>query len=261
MKLKNYLKNYLKNKWKLLIKKLEENEEYLKPKKKKIVIVKSKMEIPPKTFQEWLVSFKWWKKRTTFLKIKNFFKKKINLNMIKYLSVVLQKYIKKIKIYLNNIYIYLNNEKKIFEVLYFLKYNINCQYKVLIDIFATDYLGKKKKRFELTYNLLSIKYKARCFVKIKLNEFDKIKSVTSLYKSSGWYEREIWDMFGIFFENHKDLRRILTDYGFEGYPLRKDFPQTGYIELRYDNEIKHLNYETVELSQNYRQFNFLSPWN
>ena len=88
-----------------------------------------------------------------------------------------------------------------------------------------------------------------------------VSSSTHLFKAADWYEREVWDMYGIFFKNHKDLRRILTDYGFEGFPMRKDFPQSGYVELRYDNDYKHLVYEPLELSQDFRSFDFISPWN
>jgi NADH/F420H2 dehydrogenase subunit C len=147
-------------------------------------------------------------------------------------------------------------------VLYFIKYNIVCQFKLLMDICGIDNLQKQtKERFEINYNLLSIKYWQRIHIKLHINEFIPVNSVINIYKSANWYEREVWDMFGIFFKNHSDLRRILTDYGFEGFPMRKDFPQTGYLELRYNNESKHLIYEPLELSQDFRIFDFLSPWN
>jgi NADH/F420H2 dehydrogenase subunit C len=157
--------------------------------------------------------------------------------------------------------LYLKNSQDIEKVLFFFKYNINSQFKLLMDICGIDNMQKYENRFEISYNLLSVKYWTRMHVKIHVNEFTPVNSVIKIFKSANWYEREIWDMFGIFFKNHSDLRRILTDYGFEGFPLRKDFPQTGYVELRYNNDYKHLIYEPVELSQDFRSFDFLSPWN
>jgi NADH/F420H2 dehydrogenase subunit C len=174
---------------------------------------------------------------------------------------MLGKYIKKVQLKKGEYNLYLNNEKDLEKVLFFLKYNINTQFKLLMDICGIDYMEKYKNRFEINYNLLSIKYWARLHIKIHVNEFIPVNSIIKIFKSANWYEREIWDMFGIFFKNHSDLRRILTDYGFEGFPLRKDFPQTGYIELRYNNDFKHLIYEPIELSQDFRSFDFLSPWN
>ena len=174
---------------------------------------------------------------------------------------MLGKYIKKVQLKKGEYNLYLNNGGDIGKVLYFLKYNINSQFKLLMDICGIDYMDKYKNRFEVSYNILSVKYWSRMHIKIHVNEFTPINSITKIYKSANWYEREVWDMFGIFFKNHNDLRRILTDYGFEGFPLRKDFPQTGYIELRYNNDFKHLVYEPLELSQDFRNFDFLSPWN
>jgi len=133
-------------------------------------------------------------------------------------------------------------------------------YKSLIDITCVDNINKNK-RFELSYNLISFKYNSRIRIIINVTVFDKVKTVTQIFASSCWLEREIWDLFGIYFEEHPDLRRILTDYGFEGYPLRKDFPLTGFLELRYNDEEKCVVYESLETSQGFRLFSFLSPWN
>jgi len=131
------------------------------------------------------------------------------------------------------------------------------QFKLLNDICVVDY-PEKTDRFEINYNLLSVKYNFRVFIKSYTSAY--ISSISGLYNSANWIERECWDMFGIFFTNHPDLRRILTDYGFEGFPLRKDFPLTGYIEIRYDDEKSNIVYEPLEMSQEYRLFNFTSPW-
>jgi len=220
-------------------------------------------------FIEWLNSYwkyYWYytpdisylKVRKTYL-LKNY--NDINWYFIYYIILMLGKYIKKVQLKKGEYNLYLRNEQDIEKVLFFLKYNINSQFKLLMDICGIDYMEKYKNRFEVSYNLLSIKYWIRMHIKTHVNEFTPINSVVKIYKSANWYEREVWDMFGIFFKNHNDLRRILTDYGFEGFPLRKDFPQTGYIELRYNNDFKHLVYEPLELSQDFRNFDFLSPWN
>lgn len=141
----------------------------------------------------------------------------------------------------------------------YLRDHINTQYKVLIDITAVDY-PSRTLRFEVVYNLLTVHYNARIRIKICVDEYTPVHSVTSIFSSAGWWEREVWDMFGIFFSTHPDLRRILTDYGFEGHPLRKDFPLTGYVEVRYDDSEKRVRTEPLELSQEYRSFDFSSPW-
>ena len=140
-----------------------------------------------------------------------------------------------------------------------LKENIDLSFDMLIDITAVDY-PKRNKRFEIVYHLLSLNNKNRLRVKTFVNENTSVPSLTEIYKSAGWYERETWDMYGILFEGNYDLRRILTDYGFEGHPLRKDFPLTGFVELRYDEEKKKVSYSKVKLTQDYRDFDFLSPW-
>ena len=141
----------------------------------------------------------------------------------------------------------------------FLKNHTNTQFKMLIDITAVDY-PSRSSRFEVVYQLLSIHYNARIRVKTNVDELTPIESVSSLFPSANWFERETWDMFGICFLNHPDLRRILTDYGFEGYPLRKDFPVSGYVEFRYDDSKKRVISEPVELAQEFRYFDFASPW-
>ena len=141
----------------------------------------------------------------------------------------------------------------------FLKNHTNTQFKMLIDITAVDY-PSRSSRFEVVYQLLSIHYNARIRVKTNVDELTPIESVSSLFPSANWFERETWDMFGICFLNHPDLRRILTDYGFEGHPLRKDFPVSGYVEFRYDDSKKRVISEPVELAQEFRYFDFASPW-
>lgn len=150
--------------------------------------------------------------------------------------------------------------KNIIPVFFFLKNHTNSQFKILSDICVVDYINKKE-RFEVIYNLLSIRFNNRLKVKININELEPIDSLTSIYKTAGWSEREAWDMFGIFFNNHNDLRRILTDYGFEGHPLRKDFPLSGYLEVYYNELKKRVVYEPLNLSQQYRLFEFNTPWN
>ena len=135
----------------------------------------------------------------------------------------------------------------------------NCLLKVLVDITATDY-PERKERFEIVYNLLSLSHNHRVRVKVLTDENTPIPSIVPLFSAAGWFEREVWDMFGVFFADHPDLRRMLTDYGFEGHPLRKDFPLTGYVEVRYDEERKGVVYEPVKLTQDFRSFDFMSPW-
>ncbi len=147
----------------------------------------------------------------------------------------------------------------IVRVLTFLRDDSNCQFKCLMDICGVDY-PDRDERFEVVYQLLSLGHNHRVRVKLSTNEETPVPSVTGVFGSAGWWEREAWDMFGIYFSDHPDLRRILTDYGFEGHPLRKDFPLTGYVELRYDDEQKRVVYEPVKLTQEFRSFDFMSPW-
>lgn len=144
-------------------------------------------------------------------------------------------------------------------LLYTLRNHSLFQYKQLIDMACSDFPGKEN-RFSISYILFTLKYNHRISVIVKTNEVIPLPSVTSIYPSANWLEREIWDLYGIFFDAHPDLRRILTDYGFSGHPLRKDFPLTGFIEVYYNDSKKRLRYEPVELAQEYRTFTLQSPW-
>ena len=132
-------------------------------------------------------------------------------------------------------------------------------FTVLIDICGVDW-PRREKRFDVVYHLLSLTANARVRVKAQLGEPEAIPSIVGLFPAANWFERETFDMYGVTFEGHPDLRRILTDYGFSGYPLRKDFPLTGYVELRYDDELKRVVYQPVQLVQEFRDFDFMSPW-
>jgi NADH-quinone oxidoreductase subunit C len=134
-----------------------------------------------------------------------------------------------------------------------------CRFTQLVDVTAADY-PSRPERFEVVYNMLSISNNTRVRVKLSASEETLVPSATAVFRSANWFEREVWDMYGILFSGHPDLRRILTDYGFEGHPQRKDFPLTGYVELRYDEEQKRVVYEPVKLTQDFRNFDYLSPW-
>ena len=151
------------------------------------------------------------------------------------------------------------NEIDLVDVVQFLKSNENCKFKQLIDIAGVDY-PENEKRFELIYLFLSHENNTRIKVLIKFESHQTINSLTKIFPSANWMEREVFDMYGIKFKNHPDLRRILTDYGFKGHPLRKDFPLTGFNEVRYSEKEKKVIYEPVKLEQNYRNFDFESPW-
>ena len=145
------------------------------------------------------------------------------------------------------------------EVLLFLKSNPEMKFKQLTDITAVDY-PNKKNRFEMVYILLSVEFNFRIIIKFFINENESVDSITNLFPAANWYEREVWDLFGIAFNNHPDLRRLLTDYGFIGHPLRKDFPLSGNVEVKYDLNEKKVVYEPVNLTQSFREFEFESPW-
>jgi NADH-quinone oxidoreductase subunit C len=147
----------------------------------------------------------------------------------------------------------------IVRVLAFLRDDTKCRFGVLIDICGVDY-PDREQRFEVVYNLLSLRQNQRIRLKVVTDEDKPVPSATGIYSAAGWFEREVWDLYGVYFADHPDLRRILTDYGFEGHPLRKDFPLTGYVELRYDEDQKRVVYEPVRLKQEFRSFDFLSPW-
>ncbi|MCU9838514.1 NADH-quinone oxidoreductase subunit C [Ruegeria sp. WL0004] len=141
----------------------------------------------------------------------------------------------------------------------FLKSNQSCRFSTLVDITAVDY-PERAKRFDVVYHFLSMYQNQRIRLRVSIREDEMVPSILRVHPSANWFEREVFDMFGILFTGHPDLRRILTDYGFRGYPLRKDFPTTGYTEVRYDEAEKRVVYEPVSLVQEYRQFDFMSPW-
>ena len=148
---------------------------------------------------------------------------------------------------------------KIVNLIDFLRMNPNLQFSTLIDVTAVDY-PERAKRFDVVYHLLSMYQNLRIRVKVSIHDEDLVPTISVIHKAADWYEREVFDMYGIKFAEHPDLRRLLTDYGFQGHPLRKDFPTTGYSEVRYDEAQKAVIYEPVNLTQEYRQFDFMSPW-
>ena len=166
--------------------------------------------------------------------------------------------VKKSKINFDQLYIDINVEDVISTIL-FLKTNEKCKFKQLIDITAVDY-PQRDKRFKIVYLLLSHQNNLRIIINMSIDEKENVPSITKIFPSANWMEREVFDMYGISFKDHPDLRRILTDYGFEGYPLRKDFPLTGHTEVRYSEEKKKVISEPVKLDQEYREFDFESPW-
>ena len=179
-------------------------------------------------------------------------------NLEKKINSELTTKIKSTKVKHDNIYISIENEN-LLEVIAFLKNDNETKFKQLIDITAVDY-PEKEKRFKLVYLLLSHEFNSRVLIDFFINENEIVTSLTSMFPSSNWMEREVFDMYGIKFKDHPDLRRILTDYGFVGHPLRKDFPLTGHNEVRYSEDEKKVIYEPVKLEQNYRNFDYKSPW-
>ncbi len=147
----------------------------------------------------------------------------------------------------------------IVKVMTFLRDDATCRFKQLVDVCGVDW-PERELRFDVVYHLLSMKHNQRIRVKVATDEATPVPSVTGVFSSAGWFERETWDLYGVIFSDHPDLRRLLTDYGFEGHPLRKDFPLTGYVEMRYDEDKKRCVYEPVKLTQDFRSFDFLSPW-
>jgi len=161
---------------------------------------------------------------------------------------------------INHSQIYISTDKEdLLEVILFLKNNEQTKFRQLIDITAVDY-PQNDKRFKLVYLFLSHEYNSRLILEYFINEDEVVPTITQVYPAANWMEREVFDMYGITFKDHPDLRRILTDYGFEGYPLRKDFPLTGHNEVRYSEDEKKVIYEPVKLEQNYRNFDYESPW-
>lgn len=148
---------------------------------------------------------------------------------------------------------------KIGDIAKFLRDDSNCQFKVLVDICGVDW-PERSQRFDIVYHFLSPVQNQRVRVKIQADEEKAVPSITEIFPNANWYEREVWDLFGVLFSDHPDLRRILTDYGFQGHPLRKEFPLTGFVELRYDEDQKRVVYEPVSLTQEFRRFDFMSPW-
>lgn len=148
---------------------------------------------------------------------------------------------------------------QIVSVLTFLRDDAECRFTTLIDITAVDYPARER-RFDIVYHLLSMQKNHRIRIKVTADEETQVPSVAGVFPAANWFERETFDMYGVLFSGHPDLRRILTDYGFSGYPLRKDFPLTGYVEVRYDDDQKRVVYEPVKLVQEFRSFDFLSPW-
>lgn len=149
--------------------------------------------------------------------------------------------------------------EEILSVLQFMRDSRECEFTVLSDLCCVDYYARPL-RFEIVYSLLSLRQNSRARVKVEVNDGQIVPSITKLYPNAAWYEREIWDMYGVLFSGNEDLRRLLTDYGFDGHPLRKDFPVTGHVQQRYDEVEKNVIYEPVRFEQDYRDFDALSPW-
>lgn len=177
----------------------------------------------------------------------------------KYVSECLPRFIQKVQVTSGNELELLVPPEGVIPVLSFLKEHHSGQFVNLVDIAGLD-VPTRPYRFELVYNLLSLRYNARVRVKTYTDELSPVDSCCEVFKAANWYEREIWDMYGVFFANHPDLRRILTDYGFEGHPFRKDFPLSGYVEVRYDDEQKRVVVEPLELAQEFRRFELEAPW-
>ena len=180
------------------------------------------------------------------------------INLEKKINSELTTKINSSKIKHDQIYLSIDSDD-IIDVILFLKTNANTKFKQLIDITAVDF-PEKEKRFKIVYLLLSHEFNTRVLIEFNISEGEKIPSLTKIFPSANWMEREVFDMYGIDFKDHPDMRRILTDYGFEGHPLRKDFPITGHNEVRYSEETKKVIYEPVKLEQNYRNFDYESPW-
>ena len=180
------------------------------------------------------------------------------INLEKKINSELTTKINSSKIKHDQIYLLIDSDD-IIDVILFLKTNANTKFRQLIDITAVDF-PEREQRFRIVYLLLSHEFNTRVLIEFNISEGEKIPSLTKIFPSANWMEREVFDMYGIDFKDHPDMRRILTDYGFEGHPLRKDFPITGHNEVRYSEETKKVIYEPVKLEQNYRNFDYESPW-
>ncbi|KAJ8333785.1 hypothetical protein SKAU_G00411040 [Synaphobranchus kaupii] len=176
-----------------------------------------------------------------------------------YVAEMLPKYVQQVQVTCFNELEIMIHPEGVLPVLTFLRDHTNAQFRNMTDLTAVD-IPTRNNRFEIVYNLLSLRYNSRIRVKTYTDELTPVDSSVSIHQAANWYEREVWDMYGVFFANHPDLRRILTDYGFEGHPFRKDFPLSGYVEVRYDDEVKRVVAEPVELSQEFRKFDLNSPW-
>ncbi|XP_041454483.1 NADH dehydrogenase [ubiquinone] iron-sulfur protein 3, mitochondrial-like [Lytechinus variegatus] len=176
-----------------------------------------------------------------------------------YVADCLPKYVQEVQVTYGNELEVMIHPEGIIPVITFLRDHHNAQFKSLIDITAID-VPTRSHRFELVYNLLSLRYNERIRIKTYTDELSAVDSLVPVFKGADWLEREVWDMYGVFFANHPDLRRILTDYGFEGHPLRKDFPLSGFVEVRYDDELKRVVAEPLEMTQEFRKFDLSSPW-
>ncbi|XP_064486527.1 NADH dehydrogenase [ubiquinone] iron-sulfur protein 3, mitochondrial-like [Ornithodoros turicata] len=177
----------------------------------------------------------------------------------RYVAECMPKYVQKVQITQGDELEVMIAPEGVLPMLHFLKDHHNAQFTNIVDIAGVD-VPSRKNRFEVVYSLLSIHFNSRIRVKTYTDEVTTLDSATEVFKGANWYEREIWDMFGVFFANHPDLRRILTDYGFEGHPFRKDFPLSGYVEVRYDDEVKRVVVEPLELAQEFRKFDLATPW-
>ncbi|XP_037548070.1 NADH dehydrogenase [ubiquinone] iron-sulfur protein 3, mitochondrial [Nematolebias whitei] len=176
-----------------------------------------------------------------------------------YVAEIMPKYVHRAQVTAFNELEVMIHPSGVIPVLTFLSDHTNAQFKSFIDLTAVD-VPSRQNRFEIVYNLLSLRFNSRIRIKTYTDELTPIDSTVSIHKAANWFEREVWDMFGVFISNHPDLRRILTDYGFEGHPLRKDFPLSGYAEVRYDEEVKHLVLEPLALAQEMRKFDLNTPW-
>lgn len=196
-------------------------------------------------------------KRLLFIEVRNLLAEQL-LELKEYLASSLSEDIHDLSISLDELSIY-TTSTSVIRVLTFLRDDNHCLFKQLTDICGVDY-PSENPRYEVVYHLLSLKHNCRIRVKLKTSDDRPVPSIMDIFPCAGWYEREIWDLYGVKFADHPDLRRILTDYGFNGHPFRKDFPLTGYVELRYDEEQKRVVYEPVSLQQDFRTFDYLSPW-